>query len=148
MHKRDQESILIATLLEGHTITAACKRAGVSRMFYGRHYKNDRDFRQQVDDARAAGRNTNDDLVTTMYFKKIRDGHWPAIHYAVKKKNDEEAKNKKGKQELNIGDIRSIINMLPEEAQKRHYDNIRDLLGDSAEFQQTGKVSPYDPNGL
>ncbi|MDR3547743.1 MAG: hypothetical protein P4M11_05675 [Candidatus Pacebacteria bacterium] len=149
MHKRDQESTLIATLLEGHTITSACKRAGVSRMFYDRHYKNDRGFRKQVDEARAAGKDTNNDLITTMYFKKARDGHWPAIHYGLKKQEASEVKDSESLKGLvTVGDIRHIIDLLPESVRPLHNDHLRELLDHLAEFERTGKIMPPHPDGL
>lgn len=81
MHKHDQESLLIKTLSEGYTITAACKRAGVSRMFYNRHYKDDRKFRKEVDKALTLGKQTTDDRVASMFTKKMSDGNWQAIKY-------------------------------------------------------------------
>ncbi len=81
MHKRDQISVLLSTLAEGHTITAACKRAGVSRMFYDRHYKSDLAFKKQVDEVRRTGLETNNDRVVSAHMKKISDGGWPAIKY-------------------------------------------------------------------
>ena len=81
MHKRDQESLLIQTLADGYTITVACKRASVSRMFYNRHYRSDIAFRKKVDDTRLIGKQTNDDRVLSAFMKKINDGHWPAIRY-------------------------------------------------------------------
>lgn len=147
MHKRDQVSILIATLLEGHTVTSACKRAGVSRMFYDRHYKTDRGFRKEVDDARAAGRNTNQDLIATMYLKKVRDGHWPAIHYAMKKQDIVESE-KPTTGQFGPGDIRTIIDSLPKEAQDKHNTHLRELLDDVSEFQRTGRIDPPDEYDL
>ena len=81
MHKHDQVSILLSTLAEGGTITAACKRAGVSRMFYDRHYKSDLGFRKKVDEARKIGLATNNDRVISAHTKKISEGSWPAIKY-------------------------------------------------------------------
>lgn len=81
MHKRDQETILIKTLAEGYTITAACKRAGVSRMFYNRHYKDDNRFRKKVDEAYVFGKQVTDDRVQSVFVKKINDGAWGSIKY-------------------------------------------------------------------
>lgn len=81
MHKRDQISVLLSTLAEGHTITAACKRAGVSRMFYDRHYKGDLDFRKKVDEARRSGKDTTDDRVSAAFLKKISEGDSRLIRY-------------------------------------------------------------------
>jgi hypothetical protein len=83
MHKRDQVSILINALAEGYTVTHACKKAGVSRMFYDRHYKSDREFRKQVDTARTSGRETSNDIAESMHMKLIRDGNWQAIRYRL-----------------------------------------------------------------
>ena len=81
MHKRDQQTILIKILAEGYTITAACKRAGVSRMFYDRHYKGDLDFRKKADNARRSGKDTTDDRVSAAFLKKISEGDSRLIRY-------------------------------------------------------------------
>lgn len=81
MHKRDQESLLIKTLSEGYTITAACNRAGVSRQLYYRHYKDDREFRKKVDRAQTLGKQTTDDRVLSALLKKINDGDSRLIKY-------------------------------------------------------------------
>ena len=82
MHKRDQQTILIKTLAEGYTITAACKRAGVSRMFYNRHYKTDLEFRKKVDRAYILGKQVNDDRVLSVYMKQINEARdWRPIKY-------------------------------------------------------------------
>lgn len=81
MHKRDQQTILIKTLAEGYTITAACKRAGVSRMFYDRHYKSDLGFRKKADQARRSGKDTTDDRVSAAFLKKISEGDSRLIRY-------------------------------------------------------------------
>ncbi len=81
MHKRDEISVLLGALAEGHTITAACKRAGVSRMFYDRHYKSDLDFRKRVDEARRSGKDTTDDRVSAVFLKKISEGDSRLIRY-------------------------------------------------------------------
>lgn len=81
MHKHDRESLLIKTLSEGYTITAACKRAGVSRMFYNRHYKDDGEFRKKVDRAHVLGKQMNDDRVVSALMKKINDYDWRPIKY-------------------------------------------------------------------
>lgn len=149
MKKSEQKSTLVNTLAEGHTITAACKRAGVSRMFYDRHYKKDIRFRQKVDDAREAGRTSNSDLIKTVYLKKVRDGHWPAIHYAIKKEDEIEAKQAASPRvTVGIGDVRRIIDELPEPYRSIHHDHIIQLISDATEFERTGKVSPPHPDGL
>ena len=145
MHKRDQESILISTLAEGHTITAACTRAGVSRMFYDRHYKSDRNFRKQVDEARSVGMHSNEDLVSTMHMKKVRDGHWPAIRYAIDKKTTMEKEEKEDRRDPNSvhispGDIRFLIDALPEPLKSRNYIRLREILDDSSAAQQAGQL--------
>lgn len=81
MHKHDEKSLLIKTLAEGYTITAACKRAGVSRMFYDRHYKDDSGFRKKIDRARALGKQVTDDRVISAFLKKINDGNSRLIRY-------------------------------------------------------------------
>ena len=81
MHKRDQVSVLISTLAEGHTITAACKRAGVSRMFFDRHYKSNPDFRKKADEARRSGKDTTNDRVSAAFLKKISEGDSRLIRY-------------------------------------------------------------------
>ena len=140
MHKQESKSVLIESLTDGHTITAACKRAGVSRMFYDRHYKTDTDFRKQVDAAKEEGRKTNEDLILTMHMKKIRDGHWQALQYALKKKDAADAKADNNQPTLGIGDIRFIIDQLPEGSREIHYMHLRELLDDTAEFKRTGKI--------
>lgn len=140
MHSRDQKSLLIRTLTEGHTITAACARAGVSRMFYDRHYKTDPKFRKEVDDARLAGRNAYDDLVTTVHHKKIRDGHWQALQYALKKQD--EKKKEDPKPLIAQSDIRFLIEQLPEPYKSQHYRMLRELLDHSTEYSNTGKILP------
>ena len=147
MRKRQIKSLLVSTLEDGHTITAACKRAGVSRMLYYRYRKDDLDFRRSVDEAIQQGRTTNDDLITTMYLKKVRDGHWPALHYAMKKK-DEREKNAKPEVTVGVGDVRRIIDNLPEPYRTIHHDHIIQLISDATEFERTGKVSPPHPDGL
>ncbi|MDE2071187.1 MAG: hypothetical protein KGI70_00435 [Patescibacteria group bacterium] len=81
MHKHDQVSVLLSALAEGHTITVACKRAGVSRMFYDRHYKSDLDFHKKADAARRSGKDTTDDRVSAAFLKKISEGDSRLIRY-------------------------------------------------------------------
>lgn len=81
MHKYDQISVLLSALAEGHTITVACKRAGVSRMFYDRHYKSDLDFHKKADEARRSGKDTTDDRVSAAFLKKISEGDSRLIRY-------------------------------------------------------------------
>jgi hypothetical protein len=81
MKRRSEESILLKTLADGYTITTACQRAGVSRMFYNRHYRNDREFREKADEARTLGKQTNDDRVQSAFLKKINDGDSRLIRY-------------------------------------------------------------------
>lgn len=50
-------------------------------MFYNRHYKNDRDFRNKVDTARTLGKETTDDRVVAAFLKKISDGDSRLILY-------------------------------------------------------------------
>lgn len=139
MHKRDQESILINTLAEGHTITAACKRAGVSRMFYDRHYKSDRAFRKQVDEARAAGKNSNDDLITTMHMKKIREAHWPAIRYGLERiaETDKE-KRVTPNPAITPGDLMGLVNAMPEPFRSQNQRRLREILDDAVSVEQKG----------
>ena len=146
MHSHDQESIIISTLAEGHTITAACKRAGVSRQLYYRLYRSKPGFRKQIDQAITLGNNTFDDLVTTMHHKKIKDGHWQALQYALKKQDTKKAAEAGVR--LTEGDIRSLIEILPEPIKSQHYAHLRELLDHSVEFQSTGKIDPPHPDGL
>lgn len=72
---------LLKTLSEGYTITAACTKAGVSRMFYNRHYRSNPAFRKKADAARHLGKQTTDDRVTSAFLKKISDGDSRLIKY-------------------------------------------------------------------
>ena len=81
MRKKIQELKILEALREGKTITAACKRAGLSRMTYDRLYKSNLEFREAVDEAILAGKSYTDDFVMTKYMQKIGDNHWPAIRY-------------------------------------------------------------------
>lgn len=146
MHKHDQESILISTLEEGHTITAACKRAGVSRQLFYRLYKNRPEFRKKVEQAKRLGDDTFGDLVTTMHHKKIKDGHWQALLYALKKQDVK--KEEKPAAQITEGDIRFVIDALPEPFKSLHYSHLRELLDHSVEFERTGKIEPPHPDGL
>ncbi len=135
MHSHDAESILISTLEEGHTVTAACKRAGVSRQLYYRLYRNKLEFRQKVDRAKVLGNETFDDLVTTMHHKKLKDGHWQALLYALKKRDAAKAAKPEG--QITEGDIRFLIEALPEPMKSLHYTHLRELLDDSVAATQT-----------
>jgi hypothetical protein len=146
MHKHDQESLIITTLEEGHTITAACKRAGVSRQLFYRLCKSSAQFRKKVEQAKVMGNETFDDLVKTVYHKKIKDGDRQILLYALKK---QDAKNAEEPPALiTQGDIRLIIDPLPEPFKSLHYSHLRDLLSHSLEFERTGKIDPPHPDGL
>ena len=146
MHRHDQESLLIKTLEEGHTITAACKRADVSRTLYYRLYKTKLEFRKRVDAAMALGNETFDDLVKTVHHKKIKDGHWQALQYALKKQDTKKAAEPQVL--IGVGDIRFIIDQLPEPHKTQYYHMLRDLLSHSTEYSNTGKIDPPHPDGL
>jgi hypothetical protein len=146
MHTHDQESILISTLEEGHTVTAACKRAGVTRQMFYRLSRAKPAFRKRVEEARTAGSETNMDLIITMYYKKVREGHWPALHYALKKQDNK--KDEDSNEKISQDDIRSIINGLPEPYKAKHYAYLQELLEHLVEFQNTGKIDPPRPDDL
>ena len=140
MHSHDQESLLIKTLEEGHTITAACKRAGVSRTLYYRIYETKPEFKKRVDAAVMLGRNTFDDLVTTMLHKKIKDGDRQILLYALKKQDQK--KEKDPEPLIAQSDIRFIIDQLPEPYKTQYYHMLRDLLSHSVEYSNTRKIVP------
>ena len=146
MHRHDQESILVSTLEEGHTITAACRRAGVSRQLFYRLCKNRPEFRKKVEQAKVLGNDTFDDLVTTMHHKKIKDGHWQALQYALKKQDMK--KDEKPATQITEGDIRYVIEGLPEPYKSQHYAHLRELYDHSVEFERTGKIEPPHYDGL
>ncbi len=153
MHKRDQESIIFDTLKEGHTITAACKRAGVSRMFFYRLYKDNQKFQLKVDEAQMLGKISNDDLVDTMYMKKVREGSTPIILHAINKRDaqaKERSKSGNGQPTLAQEDIRQIIESMPEPKKSEHYTRLRELLDDAPayftiEHPSTSTVSIVSP---
>jgi len=147
MHKCDQESILIAALEEGATVTAACKRAGISRMLFYRLYKRSLKLRNQIDAAQQTGRLSNEDLIKTMHMKKIRDAHWPAIRYGLEKIDEKEEKSAKGSDQsvLTIGGIHEIINMLPPAYHAKHYDHLRDLIDDAVAMKD-GRLPEIPPD--
>jgi hypothetical protein len=146
MHRHDQESLIISTLEEGHTVTAGCKRAGVSRQLFYRLCKSRTEFRKKVDQAKALGNDTLDDLAQTMLNKKMKDGHWQALLYALKKLDKK--KDEKPVGQISEGDIRFLIEALPEPYKTQHWTHLRELLDHSVEFEQTGKIDPPDPDGL
>ncbi len=84
MHKRDQESILIKTLVEGQTIAAACKRAGISRQTHYRLYRSNVTYRKRIDAALREGREYMNDVVVASFHKQIHEGKWQPTHYYLK----------------------------------------------------------------
>ncbi len=151
MHKRDQESILINALADGHTILTACRKAGVSRQLFYRLLRNNHKFRKEVSDAQIIGRDTNDDLIKTMHMKKVRDEHWPSIQYGLKKidaKELAEKKNATNNPSLMPGDVRELIETLPEPYKSKHMGNLRDLLSDVSIAFNGGLSKDIDTLGI
>jgi hypothetical protein len=92
------------------------------------------------------GNDTFDDLVTTMHHKKVKDGEWQPLLYALKKLDKK--KEEKPVSQLSEGDIRFVIDALPEPYKTQHWIHLRELLDHSVEFTQTGKIDPPHPDGL
>jgi hypothetical protein len=113
-------------------------------MFYSRHYNDDVAFQAKVDEAHAAGCSTNEDLIDTVYMKKVREGYWPAIHYALKKKDRVESKEPPTV--FDPGDLQTLIGSLPKSQQPRYHELLRDLLHDAMEASRAGSLIP--PDGL
>ena len=79
--KASKYESLLKPLSEGYTITSACTKAGVSRMFYNRHRRDNPEFRKKTDEARLLGKQVNDDRVMSAFLRKINDGDSRLIKY-------------------------------------------------------------------
>lgn len=66
---------LIQSLLNGATVTAACKAAGINRDSFYRWYNSNEDFQKQVDDAKLAQVSVVEDSL----FSKAKRGHTAAM---------------------------------------------------------------------
>lgn len=92
MNKRQRKSVtkaLLEELSKHGIVSAACKRAGLSKAQYYRWYKDDPKFKEAADEAHMLGTQEVNDLARSRLLQKIDQGESWAIRYHLSRRDGE-----------------------------------------------------------
>jgi hypothetical protein len=78
---RDEQSKILQLLSENPSISAACKKLGLSRMTFHRWYKGNLEFRERVDAALVHGRSFWIEIAELGIVKHVKEGNLNAQKY-------------------------------------------------------------------
>jgi hypothetical protein len=92
MNQRQRKLVtkaLLAELAKHGIVSAACKRAGLSKAQYYRWYKDDPTFKEAADEAHMLGTQEVNDLARSRLLQKIDQGESWAIRYHLSRRDGE-----------------------------------------------------------